>query len=87
MRPFFYSVTESFNGVQTVKVANLPAEWGVTALHSNILAAPTALDGTRAPFIGGASIQILDIAPSENAVQVRVNVMWNGTAQCSSVSH
>src|ERR1039458_3871490 len=47
------------------------------ALHSNILAAAVELDGTDAPFIGGAAIQILDIAPSQNAVQVRVNVLFN----------
>jgi hypothetical protein len=77
MQPFFFSVTETFNGVQTVNVKNLPPEWGVTALHSNILAAAVELDGTDAPFIGGAAIQILDIAPSQNAVQVRVNVLFN----------
>jgi hypothetical protein len=62
--------------VQIVSV-NLPASFGFTPLSSNILAAATQRDGTGSPFIGDASIEILNIAPFENGVKVRVNVLWN----------
>jgi hypothetical protein len=61
--------------VQTVNV-DLPKEFGVLPLRSNILAA-TELDGTGAPFIGGAAIQVLDIAPFQDAVKVRVDVLFD----------
>jgi hypothetical protein len=76
MQPFFFSTTRTFNGVQLVNV-DLPPEWGVTAQKSNILVAATQLDGTGSPFIGDASIEILNIAPAENGVKVNVNVLWN----------
>jgi hypothetical protein len=76
MPPFFFSTVQNFNGVQIVNV-DLPASFGVTPLNSNILVAATQLDGTGAPFIGDASIEILNVAPFENAVKVRVNVLWN----------
>ncbi|MDR3702029.1 MAG: hypothetical protein P4L56_20440 [Candidatus Sulfopaludibacter sp.] len=76
MQPLFFSLTQTFNGVQTVNV-DLPKEFGVLPLRSNILAAATELDGTGAPFIGGAAIQVLDIAPFQDAVKVRVNVLFN----------
>jgi hypothetical protein len=76
MPPFFFSTLQTFNGVQIVNV-DLPASFGVTSLNSNILVAATQIDGTGAPFIGDASIQILNVAPFQNAVKVLVNVLWN----------
>jgi hypothetical protein len=73
MPPIFFSTLENFNGVQIVNV-NLPASFGVTPLSSNVLVAATQLDGTGSPFIGDASIEILNIAPFENGVKDRVNV-------------
>ena len=76
MPPFSFSTLENFNGVQIVNV-DLPASFGITPLHSNILVAATQLDGTGSPFIGDASIEILNVAAFESAVKVRVNVLWN----------
>lgn len=76
MSPIFFSTLETFNGVQLVNVP-LPSSFGVTSLRSNILVAATQLDGTGAPFIGDASIQVLNIAPADNGVKVLVNVLWN----------
>jgi hypothetical protein len=76
MSPIFFSTLETFNGVQLVNVT-LPSSFGVTSLNSNILVAATQLDGTGSPFIGDASIQILNIAPADNGVKVLVNVQWN----------
>jgi hypothetical protein len=80
MPPHFFSTLETFNGVQIVNV-NLPASMGVTPLSSNILVAASQIDGTGSPFIGDASIEILNIAPFENGVKVRVNVLWNSPIQ------
>ncbi len=76
MLPIFFGTLETFNGVQLVNVP-LPASFGVTALHSNILVAATQLDGTGSPFIGGVSIQVMNIAPADNGVKVQVNVLWD----------
>jgi hypothetical protein len=80
MAALFFSTLETFNGVQIVNV-NLPASMGVTPLNSNILVAASQIDGTGSPFIGDASIQILNVAPFENGVKVRVNVLWNSPIQ------
>jgi hypothetical protein len=76
MSPLFFSTLQTFNGVQIVNV-DLPTSFGVTPLHSNILVAASEIDGTGAPFIGDTSIEILNVAPFENAVKVRVNVLSN----------
>jgi hypothetical protein len=72
--PYFFSNAHTFSGVQTVN-ENIPG-LGITPKNSNILVAAVELDGLGTPFIGGAAIQVMDIAPAQDGVSVRVNVLW-----------
>jgi hypothetical protein len=72
--PFFFSVGGLGNGVLRVP-ARFPAEWGVKS-QSNILAAATELDGNGNPLFGDASIQVLNIVPEDNGVQLFINILW-----------
>jgi hypothetical protein len=73
--PFFFSNTHTFNGIQTVP-ESIPG-LGITPKNSNILVAAVELDSLGNPFIGGAAIQVMDIAPEQDGVSVRVNVLFD----------
>lgn len=73
--PSFYSINFTGNGVHRIDQA-LPG-LNVSKTHSNILAAATQVDDLGAPFIGAASIQVLNIAPDEDAVHLYVNILWD----------
>ena len=73
---FFFSTTTLSNGVQDVPM-QLPPEWGVTGNRSNILAAACELNEAEQPFVGKASVQVLNIAPGDNSVVVRLNILWD----------
>jgi hypothetical protein len=72
----FASFEAVFHGVHDWTV-QFPVEWGVSGTRSNILAAVTELDPNGLPFIGAASIQVLNIAPVEHGARVRVNAQWD----------
>jgi hypothetical protein len=47
---------------------------------SKVVASATELgifNGEEAPFIGLASIQVVNIAPGVGSARIRVNIMWN----------
>jgi|HubBroStandDraft_6_1064221.scaffolds.fasta_scaffold523039_1 hypothetical protein len=75
--PFFTSVgLPHVHGVYTHTVT-VPPGWGVTR-EATILASATEIGGGTPghPFIGSASIQVLNIAPGNNEFGFRINVEW-----------
>jgi hypothetical protein len=74
MTPFVWN----FKGHGVVDL-NVPLLNAGVGTDSRIVASATELGifgGEEAPFIGQASIQVLNIAPGKDHALIRVNILW-----------
>jgi hypothetical protein len=73
----FFSTAVRGHGL--IDIQPRPGIPGLTSA-SNVLAAVTEIgifNGVARPFIGSASIQVLNIAPHDGIIETRLNIDWD----------